>query len=99
MPASTPKFLPKLKGQPFIGHLLNFPRDPFEGDGTTVAMNGNFTLTNAKGQLVPFMDDCHRHPAPHPREQYLHLLNVATVPATIRCLHGQLDAPLATYQG
>lgn len=44
--------------------------NPFEGDGTTVAMNANFTLTNQQGQLVPFMDDCHGHPAPHPREQY-----------------------------
>jgi hypothetical protein len=44
--------------------------NPFEGDGVTVAMNANFTLPNSKGQLIPFMDDCHGHPAPHPREQY-----------------------------
>ncbi len=44
--------------------------NPFEGDGTTVAMNANFNLTNAQGQLVPFMDSCHGHPAPHPRAQY-----------------------------
>lgn len=44
--------------------------NPYEGDGTTIAMNGNFTLANAEGQLIPFMDDCHGHPAPHPREQY-----------------------------
>ncbi len=44
--------------------------NPYEGDGVTVAMNANFTLTNAMGQLVPFMDDCHAHPSPHPQGQY-----------------------------
>ena len=139
--------------------------NPYEGDGTTVAMNANFTLTNAQGKLVPFMDNCHAHPSPHPREQYHYhglsycvvsqvdeengpshiigfgfdgfpiygdrdingnpidpqtldecngitsptpefpqgiyhyvLLDVPTVQSTMRCLHGKLDAPLATYQ-
>lgn len=44
--------------------------NPYEGDGVTVAMNANFTLTNAMGQLVPFMDACHAHPSPHPQAQY-----------------------------
>lgn len=44
--------------------------NPYEGDGTTVAMNANFTLTNAQGREVPFIDACSGHPAPHPREQY-----------------------------
>lgn len=44
--------------------------NPYEGEGTTVAMSANFTLPNADGELVPFMDDCNAHPAPHPREQY-----------------------------
>jgi hypothetical protein len=44
--------------------------NPFEGDGTTVAMAANFTLTNAEGQQVPFMDACHAHPSPHPQGQY-----------------------------
>lgn len=139
--------------------------NPYEGDGTTVAMNGNFTLTNAQGQMVLFLDDCHGHPAPHPREQYHYhglppcvteqvdeangpshiigfgfdgfpiygdrdingqpvdpqtldkcngidsptpefpngiyhyvLLNLPTVQSSMQCLHGQLDAPLVTYQ-
>ncbi len=139
--------------------------NPYEGDGKTVAMTANFTLTNAKGQLVPFLDNCHGHPAPHPREQYHYhglppcvteqvdqanspshiigfgfdgfpiygdrdingqpidpqtldkcngidsptpefpqgiyhyvLLNVPTVQSSMSCLHGQLDAPLLTYQ-
>ena len=44
--------------------------NPYEGDGTTVAMNANFTLTNTKGQEVAFMDSCSGHPSPHPAEQY-----------------------------
>lgn len=44
--------------------------NPYEGDGVTVAMNANFTLTNAQGQQVPFMDACHAHPSPHPQGQY-----------------------------
>ena len=44
--------------------------NPYEGDGVTVAMNANFTLTNKQGQEVAFMDSCTGHPSPHPAEQY-----------------------------
>jgi hypothetical protein len=44
--------------------------NPFEGDGTTVAMNSNFTIANAQGQQVAFMDHCMGHPSPHPAGQY-----------------------------
>lgn len=44
--------------------------NPYEGDGVTVAMNGNFTLTNQDGVEVPFMDACNGHPSPHPAEAY-----------------------------
>lgn len=44
--------------------------NPYEGDGKTVAMNGNFTLTNKEGKQVAFMDSCNGHPSPHPAEQY-----------------------------
>jgi hypothetical protein len=44
--------------------------NPFEGDGTTVAMNANFTIKDDQGNDVAFMDSCNGHPAPHPREQY-----------------------------
>jgi len=58
--------------------------NPYEGDATTVAMSGNFTLVNAQGQLVVFMDDCSAHPAPHPREQYhYHGLSI--------CITSQVD--------
>lgn len=44
--------------------------NPFEGDGVTVAMDANFTLTNDDGVEVPFMDACNGHPSPHPAEAY-----------------------------
>ena len=44
--------------------------NPYEGDGTTVAMNANFTMDNKQGQKVAFMDSCNGHPSPHPAEQY-----------------------------
>ena len=44
--------------------------NPYEGDGTTVAMNANFTLTNKSGQQVAFMDSCNGHPSPYPLATY-----------------------------
>lgn len=44
--------------------------NPYEGDGTTVAMNANFTMTDDDGIEVPFMDTCNGHPSPHPAEAY-----------------------------
>lgn len=44
--------------------------NPFEGDGVTIAMNANFTLTDEDGIEVPFMDSCNGHPSPHPAESY-----------------------------
>jgi len=44
--------------------------NPFEGDGKTIAMASNFTLTNAQGQEIPFVDACSAHPAPHPLGNY-----------------------------
>ena len=44
--------------------------NPFEGDGKTVAAASNFTLTNANGEEVPFVDPCFGHPAPRPLSAY-----------------------------
>lgn len=44
--------------------------NPYEGDGTTVAMNANFTLTDDDGVEVPFMDPCNGHPSPAPVNAY-----------------------------
>lgn len=38
--------------------------NPYEGDGTTVAMASNFYLTAPDGSKAPFVDDCSGHPTP-----------------------------------
>ena len=44
--------------------------NPYEGDGTTVAMASNFTIKDSKGKDVPFVDPCSGHPAPSPVNAY-----------------------------
>lgn len=38
--------------------------NPYEGDGVTVAMASNFTVKNATGRDVAFLDACNGHPTP-----------------------------------
>ncbi len=38
--------------------------NPYEGDGTTVAMANNFTITNSDGITASFVDKCAGHPTP-----------------------------------
>ena len=38
--------------------------NPYEGDGRTVAMANNFTVKNAAGKDVAFLDACNGHPTP-----------------------------------
>ena len=38
--------------------------NPFEGDGKTVAMANNFTITNLAGITASFVDKCAGHPTP-----------------------------------
>jgi YHYH protein len=38
--------------------------NPYEGDGTTVAMSSNFTVPNAAGKRIAFLDSCNGHPTP-----------------------------------
>lgn len=38
--------------------------NPYEGDGSTVAMANNFYLTADDGSKAPFVDDCAGHPTP-----------------------------------
>ena len=38
--------------------------NPFEGDGKTVAMANNFTITDASGITASFVDKCAGHPTP-----------------------------------
>ncbi len=38
--------------------------NPYEGDGTTVAMASNFTIAAPDGSKAPFVDTCSGHPTP-----------------------------------
>ena len=38
--------------------------NPYEGDGTTVAMSNNFTITDSAGITASFVDKCAGHPTP-----------------------------------
>jgi len=38
--------------------------NPYEGDGTTVAMASNFTVKNTSGKDIAFLDSCNGHPTP-----------------------------------
>ena len=38
--------------------------NPYEGDGSTVAMSSNFTITNSAGITASFVDRCAGHPTP-----------------------------------
>ncbi len=44
--------------------------NPYEGDGTTVAMASNFTVKNAAGKDVAFLDSCNGHPTPQGSYHY-----------------------------
>jgi hypothetical protein len=55
-----------------VGVMINggLVFNPYEGDGETVAMASNFTLKDAAGHEVPFLDECHGHPSPGPVYAY-----------------------------
>ena len=38
--------------------------NPYEGDGTTVAMASNFTVDDSDGNTWAFLDSCNGHPTP-----------------------------------
>lgn len=44
--------------------------NPYEGDGTTVATASNFTVKNAAGADVAFLDACNGHPTPMGQYHY-----------------------------
>ncbi len=46
--------------------------NPFEGDGSTVAMASNFTVKGADGSDVPFVDSCSGHPTPMQGQYHYH---------------------------
>lgn len=50
--------------------------NPYEGDGTTVAMSNNVSVTNAAGITAWFIDQCAGHPAPGVGAYHYHGLPV-----------------------
>ena len=58
--------------------------NPYEGDGDTVAMASNFTVQNAAGESVAFLDSCNGHPTPMGAYHY-HALPP--------CVTAMVDAP------
>jgi hypothetical protein len=62
--------------------------NPYEGDGKTVAMASNFTLKDAQGNDVPFLDDCNGHPSPGPVYAYHYHGLPACVTKTVDKKHG-----------
>ena len=46
--------------------------NPYEGDGTTVAMSSNFSLTQSDGTKVWFVDQCSGHPTPDVGQYHYH---------------------------
>ncbi len=58
--------------------------NPYEGNGTTVAMSNNFYLTNSDGTKVWFVDKCDGHPTPDSGTYHYH--------AGSSCVIDQVDA-------
>jgi YHYH protein len=52
--------------------------NPFEGDGSTVATQSNFSVKNDAGEDVFFLDDCSGHPTP-PGQYHYHALPACVV--------------------
>jgi hypothetical protein len=63
--------------------------NPYEGDGETVAMASNFTLTDAQGHEVPFLDECNGHPSPGPVYAY----HYHGVPSCVTALVDKKNGP------
>ena len=65
---TTPKYSAKVTNTSLgsIGVMISGAvlYNPFEGDGKTVAMASNFTITDANGITASFVDKCAGHPTP-----------------------------------
>ena len=59
--------------------------NPYEGDGKTVAMANNFSLPDASGNKVWFVDSCSGHPTPGQGEYHYHALS--------SCVASEVDTP------
>ena len=80
---TTPKYSSKVTSTSLgsIGVMISGAvlYNPFEGDGKTVAMANNFTVTNSAGITASFVDKCAGHPTPDiGAYHYLGLTNCVT---------------------
>lgn len=57
--------------------------NPYEGDGKTIAMSSNFSLTDTDGKKVWFVDSCSGHPTPNIGQYHYHALST--------CISSQVD--------
>ena len=79
---TTPKYSSKVTNTSLgsIGVMISGAvlYNPFEGDGKTVAMANNFTITDANGITASFVDKCAGHPTPGGAYHYHGLPNCVT---------------------
>ena len=59
--------------------------NPYEGDGKTVAMSSNFTITDSAGHTASFVDSCSGHPTPNQGAYHYHGLS--------SCITSKVDKP------
>lgn len=59
--------------------------NPYEGDGKTVAMSSNFTITDSAGHTASFVDSCSGHPTPNQGAYHYHGLST--------CITSKVDKP------
>ena len=73
---TTPKYSSKVTSTSLgsIGVMISGAvlYNPFEGDGKTVAMASNFTITNSAGITASFVDKCAGHPTPNNGAYHYH---------------------------
>jgi hypothetical protein len=78
--STAPKYVTTVTSAPLgsIGVMISGTvlYNPFEGDGTTVAMASNFTITDANGNTGSFIDKCAGHPTLEQGAYHYHGLSI-----------------------
>lgn len=76
---TVPKYSSKTTSAPLgsIGVMISGAvlYNPYEGDGKTVAMANNFTITDSNGITASFVDKCTGHPTPQQGAYHYHGLS------------------------
>ena len=76
---TIPKYSSKTTSAPLgsIGVMISGAvlYNPYEGDGKTVAMANNFTITDSNGITASFVDKCTGHPTPQQGAYHYHGLS------------------------